>query len=174
MGHFRSPVMGTHIMERWRLTKFMHKTRTWQRAATVTSQDIHLLLLHSTLYLFKNPLRVPFFVCLLVFSCLFCPVPAALLLWLFQRTLLKIAGWLQQSSPSLCLLEQHVCRPERVLHQLSDWACWHKRAVIPCLKDCYWHGPFNLSCSKLQGPSSLQIFTPILTSLSIPLYFLRS
>lgn len=31
----------------------------------------------------------------------------------------------------------------------------HKRAVIPCVKDCYWHGPFNLTPSKLNGPSSL-------------------
>lgn len=42
------------------------------------------------------------------------------------------------------------------------WTRWlseltaHKRPVIPCVKECYWHGPFNLTPppSKFPAPSS--------------------
>lgn len=60
---------------------------------------------------------------------------------------------------------------ECVLHglRLSELTA-HKGAVIPCVKDCYWQGPFNLTPSKLPAPS----FLPHLHShIYLPSCFLR-
>lgn len=177
MGGFRSPVTGTH---RFHLTKSMHKTLTSSCYYHLTGSSLdHLLLFHSTAHLIKAVVKPPSstFPCCLQRVSLFvfmpsCPCGSAVCP--SQCTLFKIA-WLIAavvsqpfSAGTGCL-----CLPGCVLHRLSDWACSHKGAVIPCLKDCHWRGPFNLGGSKLHGPSSLPTCSAIPTSLSIPLYFLK-
>lgn len=54
----------------------------------------------------------------------------------------------------VCLIRMSVAA--RVCLTRAQWLSEltaHKRAVIPCVKDCYWHGPFNLTLSKLCVPS---------------------
>lgn len=88
-------------------------------------------------------------------SCLFLPVPGLFIFSIYSALADSQLIAAVYYPASVCLIRMSVA-----VRECLTWAQWlsaltaHKRAVIPCVKDCCWHGPFNLTPSKVNGPSS--------------------